>query len=104
MNKRQIEILKNLHSKKEFTTFAHLAEKFNVSVKTVRNDIGAIKDFLDGEIGAGADLGANFIETKPHLGVRLNVSEEEWQKISLQDDENVEKDVEFFIIRHLMKN
>ncbi|UKI35839.1 MAG: helix-turn-helix domain-containing protein [Clostridiales bacterium] len=45
MNKRQIEILKKIFIQKEFTTFAHLAEKFNVSVKTVRNDIGAIKDF-----------------------------------------------------------
>ena len=106
MNKRQIEILKNLHSKKEFTTFAHLAEKFNVSVKTVRNDIGAIRDFLDGESlnTAGADFGSGLIETKTHLGVRLNISEEEWQKISLQNDGNDEKDAVFFIIRHLMKN
>lgn len=102
MNKRQIGILKNLHAKKEFTTFAHLAEKFDVSVKTVRNDIGAIKDFLDEE-NLGAN-GTDLIETKPHLGVRLNISEEDWHKISLQDGENDEKDVIFFIIRHLMKN
>ena len=42
MNRRQKDILKELYGREEYVTVSHLAEKMNVSVKTVRNDISAL--------------------------------------------------------------
>ena len=46
MNKRQSKILKVLYNTNAFMTFAQIAEQMEVSVKTVRNDIGFIKEYL----------------------------------------------------------
>ena len=96
MNKRQLEILKLLHNKKEFITFAEIANQSDVSVKTVRNDVGAIKEYLSlQKVGS--------IETKPHTGIRLIISDDEWRGLDFQTDDT-EKEILFFILTHLMKN
>lgn len=96
MNKRQSEILKVLYRNHSFMTFAEIAEQMNVSVKTVRNDVVSLKEYL-------LSQNAGTIETKPHAGIKLNMTESEWNNLS-KEDEIEEKEIIFFILRHLMKN
>lgn len=95
MNKRQTDILKILYKDRNYITFGEIAERMNVSVKTVRNDIAAIKEAL-----AAADAGT--IETKPHAGVRLISSADRLENLK-SEDEDEDKDIFFFIIRHLFR-
>lgn len=94
MNKRQSDLLKTLYNNRGFSTLSELSEKFEVSVKTVRNDITAIRDFLENQH-------TGTVESKPHVGVRAVISEEEWSRIS--DDNGDDREIMFFIIRQLMK-
>ncbi len=99
MNKRQSKILKVLYNINDFMTFAQIAEQMEVSVKTVRNDIALIKDFL-------AAQSAGRIETKPHVGVRLNITEEQWKSLSgsAAGEDGEDREISFFIIKSLMKD
>lgn len=94
MNKRQSDLLKTLYNNRGFLTLSELSEKFEVSVKTVRNDITAIQNFLENQH-------TGTLESKPHVGVRAVISKEEWSRIS--DDNGDDREIMFFIIRQLMK-
>lgn len=74
ISERQIQILMTLYNAEGYLTFQDIAGKLNVSVKTVRNDIGFIKGYLS-EHQAGSLI------TKPHAGVKLSVNEPEWEKL-----------------------
>lgn len=97
MNKRQLNLLKTLYNNRGFLTLYELAEKFEVSVKTVRNDITVIRDYLEKQhVGT--------IESKPHVGVRAVITEEEWSRLSDNKfDDSDDREIMFFIIRQLMK-
>ncbi len=95
MNRRQKNILKELYGRDEYVTVSYLAEKMNVSVKTVRNDISALKDEIT---SAGGEL-----EAKPHIGVRMIIPEEAWKILNTESDDN-ERDIFFFIVRQLLRN
>lgn len=84
-----------LYKDKNYQTFAKIADELNVSVKTVRNDISAIKEAL-------AEAGAGEIETKPHVGVRLISADGEIKNLKGQEEEN--REILFFILRSLFKN
>ena len=92
MNKRQTEILRLLKNNQGYMTFAEIASQMNVSVKTVRNDIAAARE-----------LPGICLETKPHSGVRLKMSEEQWNKL-FESDGDEDREIMFFILRRLMKN
>ena len=94
MNKRQYDIIKTLYNNNEFVTLRFLADAMDVSVKTVRNDIAAIKEQLPRE---------DMLETKPHVGVRLTMTENEFKSLSNGADDS-EREIMFFIFRHLFKN
>ena len=79
MNTRQSEILKALYRADEYITLAEMAEQMQVSVKTVRNDIASIREYL-------SEQGVGEIETKPHAGIRLIMNEEEWRSLGGGDD------------------
>lgn len=96
MNTRQSEILKALYRADEYITLAEMAEQMQVSVKTVRNDIASIREYL-------SEQGVGDIETKPHAGIRLIMNEEEWRSLGGGDDIK-ETEMFFFIIRHLLKS
>mgnify|MGYP004493165781 FL=1 len=90
MNKRQYSILDLLHNQKEFITLSNLAEEFNVSVKTIRNDLSEIKEFL-------SEQSAGQIEAHPHIGVRLVIDESGWQSLNFKSSDE-EKEIIFFIL------
>ncbi len=94
MNKRQSEILKILYKDGGYLTFSQIAEKVNVSVKTVRNDVAAIKEALEGR---------GSIETKPHVGIKFVTDESGWKSLNSEKAEE-DKEIIFFIIRHLLKH
>lgn len=97
MNKRQYDLLRTLYDNKGFLTLSEIAEGFNVSAKTVRNDIAAIKEYL-------AEYECGTLETKPHIGVRAVITDEEWSKLSKNtNDDSEDREIMFFIIRSLMK-
>ncbi|MDP4121160.1 MAG: PTS sugar transporter subunit IIA [Bacillota bacterium] len=74
ISERQIQILTALYNTEGFITFHNIAEKLNVSVKTVRNDIAAIKNYLtEHETGK--------LITRPHSGAMLSISVSEWDKL-----------------------
>ncbi|WP_195986689.1 BglG family transcription antiterminator [Clostridium sp. D53t1_180928_C8] len=65
LNKRQIEITNFLENKLEWITIENIAKTFDVSERTIRNDLDSI----------GAFLQENNIELerKPRLGVKINL-------------------------------
>ncbi len=95
MNKRQLEILKILYGNRDYITFSYLAERLEVSVKTIRNDIASIKEIL-------AERGAGSAQTKPNAGVRLIMTEEEWHRLR-SESETDDAQIIFYIIRQLLK-
>lgn len=98
MNKRQANLLKTLYNNRGFSTLSELAEKFQVSVKTIRNDITVIREYLENQH-------SGTVESKPHIGVRAVITEEEWSRLSdNKNDDGDDREIMFFIIRQLMKN
>ena len=102
MTKRQIQILKALHQAEGFTTFQELADLLGVSVKTIRNDIAAIRGFLEEK-----NMGS--LESKPHLGVRACINEAEWEKllhsgIVSEADAEEDRKILFFILVQLLRH
>ena len=64
---RQIELLKYLEKREEYTTTKELAEQFSISSRTIRNDLDAIEyDTKDLPI---------HLERTPRLGIRLEFLE-----------------------------
>lgn len=97
MNKRQANLLKTLYNNRGFSTLSELAEKFQVSVKTIRNDITVIREYLENQH-------SGTVESKPHIGVRAVITEEEWSRLSdNKNDDGDDREIMFFIIRQLMK-
>ena len=94
MNERQSKILKLLHKNQDYVTYSEIALQTDVSVKTVRNDVGEIKNYLGG---------AGEIISKPHAGIKLVISEDEWNNLHSGEDFE-EKEISFFIIRSLFKS
>lgn len=94
MNKRQTKIMNILRSEEGYITYAEIADRLEVSVKTIRNDVASMKEYL-----AGHDLGT--IETKPHAGIRLRAEDIPDEKL-IETDEEAE--IEFFVIRSLLKD
>ena len=64
---RQIELLKYLEKREEYTTTKELAEEFSISSRTIRNDLDAIEY-------STKDLPIK-IERTPRLGIRLEFLE-----------------------------
>ena len=64
---RQIELLKYLEKREEYTTTKELAEQFSISSRTIRNDLDAIEY-------ATKDLPIH-LERTPRLGIRLEFLE-----------------------------
>lgn len=97
MNKRQFDLLKTLYNNRGFLTLNKIAEDFEVSGKTVRNDIAAIKEYL-------AEQNAGSLETRPHVGVRAVITETEWTRLSENfRADGEDREIIFFIIRNLLK-
>ncbi|HBI93039.1 MAG TPA: hypothetical protein DDY58_11805, partial [Terrisporobacter glycolicus] len=46
LNKRQINIIDFLQNSSEWTTIENIAKVFDVSVRTIRNDLDCIKTLL----------------------------------------------------------
>lgn len=63
LNKRQINIIDFLQNSSEWTTIENIAKVFDVSVRTIRNDLDCIKTLLK-------DCDAK-LERKPKVGVKL---------------------------------
>lgn len=63
LNKRQVSIIDFLKNSSEWTTIENIAKVFDVSERTIRNDLNCIKTLLK-------DSNAN-LERKPKLGVKL---------------------------------
>lgn len=98
ITKRQIRILKTLYQAEGYLSFQEIASQLNVSVKTIRNDISAIKAYLIEQ-----DTGS--IIAKPHLGVRLTIDQTEWDRLFGSGQlKNAEEDREilFQVIWHLL--
>ena len=96
MNERQRRILKTLYQNQTFMTYQRLAQMEDVSVKTVRNDIEAIRESL-------TEQQADGLKTKPGYGVMFSIPEEEWQRLGGEEDVE-EKKIFFFILRHLFRD
>ncbi len=73
MNTRQISILRDLISTDHYKTSNTLAEKYNVSTKTIYADVLVINDHL-------SPFNVT-IERRPRRGIRLKVSQEEQQEL-----------------------
>ncbi len=82
LNKRQKDILKFLELKKTYTKLDEIAKNFDVSPRTVRNDLSAIEELLvDSEVT---------LERKPRLGIRLILNEDQYvEKLIEKIDYNV---------------
>lgn len=65
LNKRQIEITNFLENKLEWITIENIAKIFDVSERTIRNDLDSIGSFLQQN---NIEL-----ERKPRLGVKINL-------------------------------
>ncbi len=82
LNKRQKDILKFLELKKTYTKLDEIAKNFDVSPRTVRNDLSAIEELLvDSQVT---------LERKPRLGIRLILNEDQYvEKLIEKIDYNV---------------
>lgn len=65
LNKRQVQITNYLENKQEWATIENIAKAFDVSERTIRNDLDSIELFLkENNIE---------LERKPRLGVRIHL-------------------------------
>lgn len=79
LKKRQREVLFLLHGNQGYTSAESIAEVMGCSVKTIRNDLQAIRAFL--EEGYHSTIVA-----KPNQGVRLAAGDDAWEKIRADFD------------------
>ncbi|HBF37401.1 MAG TPA: hypothetical protein DDW50_08790, partial [Firmicutes bacterium] len=75
LSDRQYKILTVLHEQRGYITIEMIADHIHCSAKTVRNDIGEIKNYLN-----LIQVGKIFV--KPNKGVFLEAELSEWEKIS----------------------
>lgn len=68
LNQRQSFILKDLEAAKEPITAKALAAKYNISLRTIRNDINEISDYVN------TLEGVSFIKV-PGLGMRIDAKQ-----------------------------
>lgn len=73
MNNRQISLLRDLISQDQFKTAGYYAQMFNVSTKTIYKDIQRLNFLLE-------DF-QMVIEKRPHLGIQLDINENDGQKL-----------------------
>lgn len=73
MNNRQISLLRDLIAQDQFQTAAYYAKMFNVSTKTIYKDVQSLNLMLEDYQVA--------IEKRPHLGIQLDISENDGQKL-----------------------
>ena len=102
MTKRQFQIVKTLYHTDGYLTFQEIADMLGVSVKTIRNDIAAIRAYIQGQ-------NTGSIESKPHLGVKACINEQEWEKLlnsgqAQTDVDSEEQEILFFILQYLLQN
>ena len=98
---RQISIAKLLYSQERFITYLQIAQHVGVSPKTVRNDLTALREFCQ-EYRVGAVL------TKPHEGVMIQFTKEEWEQFLGMHQEEIPRDgsqvdIRCMVIRLLLK-
>lgn len=101
LTNRQISIMKLLYSQEHYITIMQIAQQTGVSQKTVRNDLSSIKGFCR-KYSIGTVL------AKPHEGVMIQYTEEEWEQfLFLQKEEapvdKTQADIRCCIIRLLLK-
>lgn len=103
LTNRQSRILKELYWTEEYISAEKLAERFGFSVKTIRNDIGYLKKWIQEK-----ELGK--ITSKNNAGFHLEITEENW-KIALKEisgDKNRKSGLEqnfehFSVVEALLK-
>lgn len=76
MKKRQRQILGILHQASGYVTAEQLALELNCSKRTIRSDVGALRDLL-------AEEGDGRLKAKGNLGYRLEIAQEEWERLLL---------------------
>lgn len=81
LSARQYEIVALLRRTEEYVTVREIAEAIGVSQKTVRNDLSAVRNFMKETM-----LGK--IESKAHVGIRLEISQECWEKLEVRREES----------------
>lgn len=98
MNKRQQSLLRLLIINEEYLTAKELAKKFNVSTKTIYNDI----DFLNTEIQKISDTST--IEKIPRKGIKIETNHSErlqeiflrMDRLSIDNKFNSDRTIELF--------
>lgn len=74
LNKRQIDIIRDLENSAQYISAKSLSESYEVSLRTIRNDINEITEFL-------SDYDCVF-EKIPHVGMRIQSSENIYKGLS----------------------
>lgn len=78
LNKRQKDILNFLELKDEYITIKYIADLFDVSSRTVRNDLNTIEELIKQ---------SNItLEKKPSVGIRLNLKNNQSIKTIIEDN------------------
>ncbi len=81
---RQYEIAAFLKKSQGYIPVREIAELLQVSQKTVRNEVNTIRRQL-------AEMGLGTIESKAHVGIRLVITEECWEKFNVRVEERKEQ-------------
>ena len=102
MNDRQKNILFVLQKSPEFITAEKLAGKIGCSVKTVRNDLKVLKDFLK-------ETRKGNIVTRSHQGIRLEITAADWETVKsllygMEEPSIFSKEEVAYICELLLKN
>ena len=77
LSARQYEIAALLKRSHGYVPVRELADLLQVSQKTVRNEVNAIRQQIE-------EMGLGEIESKAHAGIRLVMTEECWEKLHVQ--------------------
>lgn len=72
---RQYEILAFLQKTDDYVTVQEIAEQLQVSSKTVRNEIGKVRQVLQ-------EMNLGEIKSKSHTGIRLVITQESLGEIT----------------------
>ena len=73
LNNRQIEIINLLSKRDDYITIGNISRIFDISQRTIRNDLDSIEYALKGYKGT--------LERKPRIGVKLTLDEREIEKV-----------------------
>lgn len=80
MTSRQMDILYYLHEQDGYVPVSDISGVIQVSVKTIRNELVVIQETMEQE-----KLGT--LDKKPHEGIRLQISDSQWEKLKRLMDE-----------------